>query len=106
MVAKRIFCQFLFYQKRENLLRSSLEDLTFFASLTRTEKKKKKLRKGDIPTINLIMIRLTAHTVEYIGTLIKSRFFCFLFFFGRTSRHVASRFPDQGSNPVPLQWKC
>ena len=60
VVAKRIFCQVsYFYQKRENLLRISLEDLTFFASLTRTEKKKN-LRKGDIPTINLIMTRLTA----------------------------------------------
>ena len=26
-------------------------------------------------------------------------------YFGRTSRHVGSQFPDQGSNPCPLQWK-
>ena len=27
------------------------------------------------------------------------------FFFGRTMRHAESWFPDQGSNPCPLQWK-
>ena len=28
------------------------------------------------------------------------------FFFGHTMRHVGSWFPDQGSNPHPVQWKC
>ena len=28
------------------------------------------------------------------------------FFFGCTAQHVGSQFPDQGSNPCPLQWKC
>ena len=27
-------------------------------------------------------------------------------FFGRTTQHVGSWFPDQGSNPCPVQWKC
>ena len=29
----------------------------------------------------------------------------FVFFFNCTSQHVGSQFPDQGSNPCPLQWK-
>ena len=27
-------------------------------------------------------------------------------FLGRTVWHVGSQFPDQGSNPCPLHWKC
>ena len=29
----------------------------------------------------------------------------FIFFFGCTALHMGSYFPDQGSNPCPLQWK-
>ena len=31
--------------------------------------------------------------------------FSFFFFFGCTTRHAGSQFPNQGSNPSPLQWK-
>ena len=29
----------------------------------------------------------------------------YLFTFDRTAQHVGSQFPNQGSNPCPLQWK-
>ena len=29
----------------------------------------------------------------------------FVFVFGRATRHEGSQFPDQGSNPCPMQWK-
>ena len=32
--------------------------------------------------------------------------FVFPFFFGYTLWHAGSQFPDQGSNPRPLQWNC
>ena len=31
--------------------------------------------------------------------------YSFIYFFGCTEQHVASEFPDQGSNPCYLQWK-
>ena len=33
-------------------------------------------------------------------------FICLFKIFGHTAWHVESQFPDQGSNPHPLQWKC
>ena len=30
----------------------------------------------------------------------------FILFFGYDAWHVGSEFPDQGSDPCPLHWKC
>ena len=39
------------------------------------------------------------------GSLVIVYVFFFFFFFGYATRHAGSQFPDQGSNPRPLQWK-
>ena len=42
-----------------------------------------------------------------IPTVVVSFFFFFLhLFFGHSIWHVGAKFPDQGSNPCPPQWKC
>ena len=41
--------------------------------------------------------------VSPICTLFEN--FIYLFIFGRNTQHAGSQFPDQGSNPCPLQWK-
>lgn len=69
-----------------------------------------RLREGrDVTQLRiLIMIRtmtvmqITQTTCSGSGTILF--YYYFILFFGHTSRLLESQFPDQGSNPGPLQW--
>ena len=47
------------------------------------------------------------HLFLYMACKLSLVFIIIIFFsFGHTTSHVGSQFPNQGSNPCPLKWKC
>ena len=49
--------------------------------------------------------RVMGDRVREASRVLKATVTSFFFFFGRAAWHVGSWFPNQGLNPLPLQWK-
>ena len=54
---------------------------------------------------SILFYSILFYSILFYCTLFYSILFYCIFWLCHTIRHVGSQFPDQGSNPCPLQWK-